>query len=94
MFHFDNSVLVFPSMAKLLPTLMKTNNTHNFSIRSNEGLTLETSAFQIVYSFDQLHVYRNVEKQSINEKIYFDDDESSILAKTRVFPKRIKLRTI
>ena len=34
-------------MAKLIHTLIKTNNTHNSSIRSDEGLTLETSAFQI-----------------------------------------------
>ena len=36
-------------MAKLLHTLIKTNNTLNSSIRSDEGLTLETSAFQIVH---------------------------------------------
>ena len=36
-------------MAKLLHTRIKTNNTHNSSIRSDEGLTLETSAFQIVH---------------------------------------------
>ena len=34
-------------MAKLLHTRIKANNTHNSSIRSDEGLTLETSAFQI-----------------------------------------------
>ena len=74
-------------MAKLLHTLIKNNNTHNFFIRSDEGLTFETSAFQIVYSFDQLHVYRNVEKQSINE-IYVDDDESSTLEKNPSVPKK------
>ena len=36
-------------MAKLRHTLIKTNNTHNSSIRSDEGLTLETSAFQIAH---------------------------------------------
>ena len=36
-------------MAKLFHTRIKTNNTHNSSIRSDEGLTLETSAFQIVH---------------------------------------------
>ena len=36
-------------MAKLLHPRTKTNNTHNSSIRSDEGLTLETSAFQIVH---------------------------------------------
>ena len=36
-------------MAKLLHTLIKTNSTQNSSIRSDEGLTLETSAFQIVH---------------------------------------------
>ena len=36
-------------MAKLFHTLIKTNNTHNYSIRSDEGLTLEKLAFQIVY---------------------------------------------
>ena len=30
-------------MAKLLHTRTKTNNTHNSSIRSDEGLTLETA---------------------------------------------------
>ena len=34
-------------MAKLLHTLIKTNNTHNSSVRSNEKLTLETSALLI-----------------------------------------------
>ena len=32
-------------MANLLHTLIKTNDTHNSSIRSDEGLTLEMSAF-------------------------------------------------
>ena len=36
-------------MAKLPHTRIKTNNTLNSSIRSDEGLTLETSAFQIVH---------------------------------------------
>ena len=36
-------------MAKLLHFLIITNNTHIFSIRSDEGLTLETSAFQIFH---------------------------------------------
>ena len=36
-------------MAKLLHTLIKTNNTHDSSIRSDEGLTLETSSFQIFH---------------------------------------------
>ena len=35
-------------MTKLLHT-QKTDNTHNSSIRSNEGLTLEKSAFQIFH---------------------------------------------
>ena len=34
---------------KAPPHLPKTNNTHNSSIRSDQGLTLETSAFQIVH---------------------------------------------
>ena len=34
---------------ELLHTLKKTNNTHNSSIRSDEGLTLETLAFQIFH---------------------------------------------
>ena len=34
-------------MTKLFHILVKTNNTHNSSIRSEKGLTLETSAFQI-----------------------------------------------
>ena len=34
-------------MTKLIHALIKTSNTHNSSIRSDEGLTLETSAFQI-----------------------------------------------
>ena len=34
---------------ELLHTLIKTNNTHNSSIRSDEGLTLETLAFQIFH---------------------------------------------
>ena len=36
-------------MAKLLYTLIYTTTTHNSSIRSDEGLTLETSAFQIFH---------------------------------------------
>ena len=36
-------------MAKLLHTRIKTNNTHNSSIPSDEGLTLEAWAFQIVH---------------------------------------------
>ena len=36
-------------MAKLLHTRIKTNNTLNSSIRADERLTLETSAFQIVH---------------------------------------------
>ena len=42
-------VSIFPPMAKLLHTLEKANNTHNSSIHSVEGLTLEGSAFQIVH---------------------------------------------
>ena len=42
-------VTIFPPMAKLFHTRIKTNITHNSSIRSDEGLTLETSAFQIVH---------------------------------------------
>ena len=42
-------VIIFPTKAKLLYTLIKTNSTHNSSIRSDEGLTLETSAFQIFH---------------------------------------------
>ena len=33
----------------LLHTRIKTNNTHNSSIRSDEGLRLETSPFQILH---------------------------------------------
>ena len=40
---------MFPPMAKLLQTLIKSNNTHNSSIRPDKGLTLETSAFQIFH---------------------------------------------
>jgi len=36
-------------MAKLLYTFIKTNNIHNSSIRSDEGLTLETSALQLFH---------------------------------------------
>ena len=36
-------------MTKLFHTLVKTNNTHNSSIRSDKGLTLETSAFQFFH---------------------------------------------
>ena len=36
-------------MAKLLHTLIKTNNIHNSSIRSDEGLTLEMSALLIFH---------------------------------------------
>ena len=36
-------------MAKLLYDLIQTTTTHNSSIRSDEGLTLETSAFQIFH---------------------------------------------
>ena len=36
-------------MAKLLHILIKTNNTHDCSIRSDDGLKLETSAFQIFH---------------------------------------------
>ena len=36
-------------MAKLIHTHIKTNNTQNSSICFDEGLTLETSAFQIVH---------------------------------------------
>ena len=36
-------------MAKLLHTLIKTNKTYNSSIRSDEGLTLKMSAFQIFH---------------------------------------------
>lgn len=36
-------------MAKLLHTLIIANNTHISSICSAEGLTLETSAFQIFH---------------------------------------------
>ena len=46
---FLSRVTLFPPMAKLLHIRIKTNNTHNSSIRSGEGLTLETSAFQIVH---------------------------------------------
>ena len=36
-------------MAKLFHTRIETNNTHNSSSLSDEGLTLETSAFQIIH---------------------------------------------
>ena len=36
-------------MAKLFQTRIKTKNTHNSTIRSDEALTLETSAFQIFH---------------------------------------------
>ena len=45
-------------MAKLLYTCIKTNNTHNSSIRSDEGLKLETSAFQIVHGGNSILVNR------------------------------------
>ena len=45
-------------MAKLLHTRMKTNNTHNSSIRSDEGLKLETSAFQIVHGGNSTFINR------------------------------------
>jgi len=35
---------------KLPPTLIKTNNTHNFSSRSDEGLKLKIAAFQVFHS--------------------------------------------
>ena len=35
---------------KLPPTFIKTNNTHNFSSCSDEGLKLEISAFQVFQS--------------------------------------------
>ena len=44
---FTNHATIFTSMAKLLHTPIKTNNSHNFSIHSDEGVALETSAFQI-----------------------------------------------
>ena len=53
-------------MTKLL---FKTNNTHNSSIRSDEGLTLETSAFQIFHGglvirdFEQKISYASVNKK-------------------------------
>ena len=40
-------VTIFPPMTKLLYSLIKTNNTHNSSIRCDKGLTLGMSAFQI-----------------------------------------------
>ena len=40
---------MFPPLAKPFDPLVKANNTHNSSIRSDEGLTLETSAFQIFH---------------------------------------------
>ena len=40
-------VIIFPPMAELLHTLMKTNNAHNSFVRYDERLILETSAFQI-----------------------------------------------
>ena len=49
-------------MAKLFHTRIKSNNTHNSSIRSDEGLTLETSAFQIVHGGNSTfikHVWQN-----------------------------------
>ena len=54
-------------MTKLIHALIKTNNTHNSSIRSDEGLTLDTSAFQIfrggsstfINSFDETQCLLN-----------------------------------
>ena len=40
-------VSIFPPKAKLLFTLIETENNPSSSIRSDNGLTLETSAFQI-----------------------------------------------
>ena len=42
-------VIIFAPMVKLLLTLLKTNSTHNSSIRSDEGLTLEMSALQMFH---------------------------------------------
>ena len=64
---------MFPPMAKLLHALLKTNNIHNSCIRSNEGLTLEMSAFQIfdgsnptfINSFDKTKF--SIVNQPLNE---------------------------
>ena len=49
----------FPPMAKLLYARIKANNTHNSSVHSDEGLTLETSVFQIVYGGNSTFIKPN-----------------------------------
>ena len=46
---FTNSCHHVSTNGKAPPHPQKTNNTHNFSVRSDEGLTLVTSAFQIFH---------------------------------------------
>ena len=46
---FKNSCHHVSTNGKAPPHPQKTNNTHNFSVRSDEGLTLVTSAFQIFH---------------------------------------------
>ena len=65
LFYSQIHVTIFPPKAKLLHTLIKTNNTHNSSIRSDDGITLEKSTFQIflggnstfIKSFDKTKAY-------------------------------------
>ena len=44
-------VTIFPAIAKQLHTPIKTNRTQNSSIRSDEEVTLETSAFHSISRF-------------------------------------------
>ena len=53
-FHSTNLFCCFsryqaPANSVALPSVYKPHTTHNSSIRSDEGLTLETSAFESLY---------------------------------------------
>ena len=53
-FHSTNLFCCFSRYQALAnsvapPSVYKPHTTHNFSIRSGEGLTLETSAFESLY---------------------------------------------
>ena len=58
-------------MAKLLHTGIKNDNTHSSSIRSDEGIAIEMSAFQIVHG-DNSTFINTFDKTKISCMIWYE----------------------
>ena len=78
-------------MAKLLdPHPQKTNNTHIFSLRSDEGLTLVTSAFQIFHGgnstfINSLDETKFLHSQLRPQRCYSLPEASAFSSKAKTF---------